>query len=340
MQEKILSYFYTLKTPQEILKKHIHIQENNQDVKIVINIDFLKPEDLTTLENIEKTLSYNLKELGKKIFIIKTSDKKDPSSTKTIPRVKHVIAIASGKGGVGKSTTAVNLAYALQQDNNHVGLMDADIFGPSLPTMLGISKKPDVLENEKKILPIKHHNIEVMSIGFMVPENSPVIWRGLMVQKAIQQFLNDVAWGYDTPLDYLIIDLPPGTGDVQLTILQNITLSGALIVSTPQDLALADAKRAYQMFLKTNTPVLGMIDNMNHLNCPHCEQKIDVFGEKAVQNYAEKENIPILGKIPLSLAIRKATDQNNPVVLEDPQSIEAQYYFHIAHQLKDSLHAI
>lgn len=342
MQNKIFSHFEKLGIPSHILQKNIVVQLNDKSVKIILQIDGFAQTDLNKIEEICTIIKHDLAKEGFQFFLIQTSEKPKSNETHVNPlkNVKKIIAIASGKGGVGKSTTAVNLAYSLKDLGKTVGLLDADIFGPSLPLLLGISQKPDIIEHEKKMIPIPHHGIEVMSIGFMVPDNNAVIWRGLMVQKAIQQFLKDVAWGYEKPLDYLIIDLPPGTGDVQLTILQSIKLSGAVIVSTPQDLALADAKRAHQMFVKTNTPVIGLIDNMHHLQCPHCDQSIYVFGDVAVQNYAKHTQLPLLGEIPLSLSIRQTTDNHFPIVLDKPHALETKIYKTIAQKIRDFFHVI
>ncbi len=342
MENKILSYFKNEGISTHVLEKNIAVQLNNKSIKIILQIDGFEETDRHKIDPICSRIKHDLEEEGFHIFFIKTSEKQKPNENNPNPlqNVKKIIAIASGKGGVGKSTTAVNLAYSLKDLGQSVGLLDADIFGPSLPSLLGISQKPDVLDCEKKIIPLHHHGIDVMSIGFMIPDSNAVIWRGLMVQKAIQQFLKDVAWGYKKVLDYLIIDLPPGTGDVQLTILQSIKLSGAVIVSTPQDLALADARRAHQMFVKTNTPVIGLIDNMHHLLCPHCNQSISVFGDIAVQNYAQNTQLPLLGEIPLSLSIRRATDNHIPIVLDKPDGLETKIYKDIAQKIKGFFHAI
>jgi ATP-binding protein involved in chromosome partitioning len=342
VQNKIFPYFEKEGISSEALQKNISIQTNTNNIKIIIQIDGFAQNDINKIDSICAKIKQDLEKDDFHIFIIKTSEKTQPNENRkfAFKNVNKTIAIASGKGGVGKSTTAVNLAYSLKELGHSVGLLDADIFGPSLPILLGISQKPEVMENEKKIIPLMHHGIEVMSMGFMIPDNNAVIWRGLMVQKAIQQFLKDVAWGYHHPLDYLIIDLPPGTGDVQLTILQTIDLSGALIVSTPQDLALADAKRAYNMFVKTNIPVIGLVDNMHHLQCPHCDEEISVFGSDAVQKYAQQTTLPLLGEIPLSLSIRETTDKHIPIVLDHPQAMETQIYKNIAQKIRVFFHVI
>lgn len=342
MKDEIFSWFERRGISKDLLQKKISVHSDNKNIKVIIQIDDFSPSDVVKIDSICAEIKDDLEKKFYQIYFIKTSEKRnqDENAIFSFKNVKKTIAIASGKGGVGKSTTAVNLAYSLKDLGYNVGLLDADIFGPSLPLLLGISEKPDVMEKEKKIIPLIHHGIEVMSMGFMIPDNNAIIWRGLMVQKAIQQFLKDVAWGYNEVLDYLIIDLPPGTGDVQLTMLQTITLSAAIIVSTPQDLALADAKRAHHMFIKTNIPVIGLVDNMHHLYCPHCHESISVFGDLAVQTYAKETSMPLLGEIPLSLAIRHTTDQHIPIVLDNPRASETKIYKDIAQKIQDFFYVI
>ena len=332
MKELIFFYIKEFSITENDFNQSFSIVKNNDEISIVIDLDKASQKIKEQLNHIEKKIKeeFNTKEI--KISIITTGKKQKTP--------KYIIAVASGKGGVGKSTTALNLSYALKQLGFNVGLLDTDIYGPSLPIMLGIDQKPEVDENLKKLIPIKHLGVEVMSIGFMIPEENPVIWRGLMVQKAIKQLLSDVAWGAKSPLDYLILDLPPGTGDVPLTIIQTIELSAAIIVSTPQDLALADAKRAVGMFKKTNTPILGIVDNMHQLTCPHCDNKIDVFGSNKTKQYASSTNIEILEEMPLSLDIKKTTEQQTPIVLENALAIETKKYINIAKKTEDFFNAL
>ncbi|HET9047966.1 MAG TPA: iron-sulfur cluster carrier protein ApbC [Chiayiivirga sp.] len=243
-----------------------------------------------------------------------------------LPRVKNIIAVASGKGGVGKSTTAVNLALALAAEGARAGVLDADIYGPSIPLMLGISGKPEAIEN-KHIVPMQAHGIQAMSIGFLIGEDTPMIWRGPMVTQAMQQLLNETAW---QDLDYLIIDLPPGTGDIQLTLCQKVPVSGALIVTTPQDIALLDARKALKMFEKVEVPVLGVVENMAVHVCSNCGHAEHIFGQGGGTRMAEQYGVPLLGSLPLDIRIREQVDGGNPSVVAQPDSAVAAAYRGIA----------
>ncbi len=243
--------------------------------------------------------------------------------------IKQIIAIASGKGGVGKSTTAVNLALALQQQGARTGILDADIYGPSIPLMLGTQVRPHINE-QKKMLPVIAHGLQSMSIGYLINEETPMVWRGPMVSSALQQLLNDTLWDN---LDYLIIDLPPGTGDIQLTLAQKIPVNGAVIVTTPQDLALLDARRAYEMFRKVNVPILGVVENMSLHVCSECGHTERIFGEGGGKKFAEQNNIALLGSLPLDLRIREQTDSGKPTMVSDPESEHAERYREIARAL-------
>lgn len=250
-----------------------------------------------------------------------------------IENIKHIIAVASGKGGVGKSTTAVNLALALVAEGVRVGILDADIYGPSVPLMLGIKQRPEV-RDQKKMVPVMAHGLQSMSIGYLVDETAPMVWRGPMATGALQQLLTDTLWDN---LDYLIIDLPPGTGDIQLTLAQKIPVSGAVIVTTPQDLALLDARRAYEMFRKVNVPVLGVVENMSMHVCSKCGHAEPIFGEGGGQRLAEEYHIPLLGALPLDWQIRQQTDGGKPTVAADPHGVNAKLYREIARQLIEKL---
>ncbi len=243
-----------------------------------------------------------------------------------VPGVKHIIAVASGKGGVGKSTTSANVALALSAMGLKVGLLDADIYGPSIPKLMGASGQPEVLEN-RIMKPLEAHGIKLMSIGFLVEENTAMIWRGPMVVSALNQMLREVAWG---ELDVLIVDLPPGTGDVQLTMAQKVPLSGALIVSTPQDLALLDARRGVAMFEKVAIPVLGVVENMSHFICPDCGGTHDIFGHGGAKAEAEKMKVPFLGEVPLAMEIRELSDTGTPITVSNPDSPISKAYGVIA----------
>lgn len=243
--------------------------------------------------------------------------------------VKHYIAVASGKGGVGKSMVAVNLAAALTAKGLKVGILDADIYGPSVPRMMGVAgQKPELAD--KKFVPVTAHGIQIMSIGFLVDEGAPVVWRGPMVQKALFQLIFDTAWD---DLDVLIIDMPPGTGDVQLTISQKVPLSGAVVVSTPQDIALIDARKGIEMFGKVSVPVLGMIENMSVFLCPECGHESHIFGHGGAKEEAEKRGVPFLGGIPLTPEIRLQSDEGMPYVVKNPDTPESTVFADIAGKL-------
>jgi ATP-binding protein involved in chromosome partitioning len=247
----------------------------------------------------------------------------------SLPGIKHIIAVASGKGGVGKSTTAVNLALGLHANGLKVGLLDADVYGPSQPRMMGITGKP-TSKDGKVMEPMSNHGIKVMSMGFLIDEETPMIWRGPMVMSAITQLLRDVAWG---ELDVLVCDLPPGTGDTQLTMSQNVPLSGAVIVSTPQDIALLDAKKGLNMFRKVDVPVLGIIENMSYFSCPHCGERSEIFSHGGARREAERFGVEFLGEIPLDIAIRETSDGGQPIVVSQPASPHAAAYREIARKV-------
>jgi len=243
-----------------------------------------------------------------------------------VPGVKAIIAVASGKGGVGKSTVASNLALALARQGHAVGLLDADIYGPSQPRMLGIRGRPT--SGDGKILePMQAYGIKVMSMGFLVAEETPMIWRGPMVMSALQQLLRDVNWG---ALDFMIVDLPPGTGDAQLTMAQQVPLAGAVIVSTPQDIALIDARKGLNMFRKVDVPVLGIIENMSYFACPNCGHVTHIFSHGGAREEAERLGVEFLGEVPLDMAIRETSDQGRPIVMSQPDSPHATAFLHIA----------
>ncbi len=240
---------------------------------------------------------------------------------KPLTSISNIIAVGSGKGGVGKSTTAVNLAIALQREGARVGLLDADIYGPSIPAMLGLKGQPSI--DGEKIVPKEAHGLKVMSIGFLVEEDTPMIWRGPMVTSALQQLLNDTLWG---TLDYLVIDLPPGTGDIQLTLAQRIPTAGAIIVTTPQDIALLDARKALHMFRKVDVPVLGVVENMSTHICTACGHEEAIFGQGGGEQMAKDFEIPLLGQLPLAMEIRSAMDAGEPTVAHSPDSPAAMSY--------------
>ncbi|XP_036061979.1 iron-sulfur protein NUBPL isoform X3 [Onychomys torridus] len=250
---------------------------------------------------------------------------------KPIEGVRDVIVVASGKGGVGKSTTAVNLALALASNDSSkaVGLLDVDVYGPSIPKMMNLKGNPELSPNNL-MRPLLNYGIACMSMGFLVEETAPLVWRGLMVMSAIEKLLRQVDWGQ---LDYLVVDMPPGTGDVQLSVSQNIPISGAVIVSTPQDIALMDARKGAEMFRKVHVPVLGLVQNMSVFQCPKCKHKTHIFGADGARKLAQTLDLDVLGDVPLHLSIREASDMGQPVVFSQPESEEARAYLHIASEV-------
>ncbi|MGL4974485.1 MAG: Mrp/NBP35 family ATP-binding protein, partial [Bosea sp. (in: a-proteobacteria)] len=250
-----------------------------------------------------------------------------------VPGVKHIVAVASGKGGVGKSTTTANLAVALAAIGLKVGVLDADIYGPSVPKVFGITGKPRLVSG-RTLAPMEAYGLKIMSIGFLIDEETPMIWRGPMVISAITQMLREVAWG---ELDVLLVDMPPGTGDAQLTMAQQTPLAGAVIVSTPQDLALLDARRGVAMFRKVEVPILGIIENMSYFLCPECGHRSDIFSHGGARHEAERQGVPFLGEIPLAMPIRETSDGGRPIVASDPDSAIAKAYIAIAQQVRATL---
>jgi ATP-binding protein involved in chromosome partitioning len=252
-----------------------------------------------------------------------------PPKAAGVPGVKSIIAVASGKGGVGKSTTAVNLALGLKANGLEVGVLDADIYGPSMPRLLGITGRPQPVKG-KILKPMQGFGLKVMSMGFLVEEDTPMIWRGPMVISALTQMLREVDWG---ELDVLVVDMPPGTGDAQLTMAQQVPLAGAVIVSTPQDLALIDARKGLNMFRRVDVPVLGIVENMSYFTCPHCGEKSDIFGHGGARAEAENLGVAFLGEVPLDIEVRKRSDEGQPIVVSNPDSAHAKIYRKIADQV-------
>jgi ATP-binding protein involved in chromosome partitioning len=250
-----------------------------------------------------------------------------------VPGVEAIIAVASGKGGVGKSTTAVNLALGLRDLGLKVGVLDADIYGPSVPKLLAIRGKPQTIGGTR-LRPMDGYGLKVMSIGFLIEEETPMIWRGPMVMSALTQMLREVEWG---TLDVMVVDMPPGTGDAQLTMAQQVPLKGAVIVSTPQDLALIDARRGIGMFRRVNVPVLGIVENMSYFQCPECGTRADIFGHGGARHEAERQGVPFLGEVPLHIEIREKSDAGLPVVATDPDGAHAKTYREIAARVRDGL---
>lgn len=252
--------------------------------------------------------------------------------TNLVPGVKHVVAVSSGKGGVGKSTVASNLACALAQAGAKVGLLDADLYGPNIPMMMGSSKGPE--QQDGKIIPVENHGVKLISMAFLVPEDTPLVWRGPMVHQYLQAFFRDVLWG---ELDYLLIDLPPGTGDVQLSLAQMVPLAGAITVTTPQEVALYDVRKGMAMFQKVNVPLLGIIENMSFFMCGHCGERTEIFSHGGGERAAEKLGVPFLGRIPIDPAIRDGGDSGHPIVVADPGSPQSGVFREITKKLMDAL---
>lgn len=255
-----------------------------------------------------------------------------PDQKVPVPGVKAVIAVSSGKGGVGKSTVAVNLALAFGHLGLKTGILDADIYGPSLPKLMSLDGKPDLVD--EKIIPVEKFGMKIISMGLMVEEEAPLIWRGPMVGSAVRQFLYDVDW---SGLDVLVVDMPPGTGDAQLTLAQRVPLSGAVIVSTPQDLALIDARKGLAMFQTIKVPILGIIENMSTFICPHCGEESHIFSHGGARYTAEKLDVPFLGEIPLNMTIRETSDSGKPLLVDKPKTPEAKAFLNIAEKIKKEL---
>ena len=256
-------------------------------------------------------------------------------ATDMIPEVKHTVAVSSGKGGVGKSTVAVNLAVALRQSGAAVGLIDADVYGPDVPLMLGSRGRPGMFEN--RIIPVEAHGLKMMSIGLLVNEKEPLVWRGPMIHSFIQQMLRDVNWG---ALDYLVFDMPPGTGDAQLSLSQVIPLGGVVMVTTPQDVALLDVRKALGMFQRLNVPVLGIVENMSHFACPHCGGTTPIFGNTGGQRIAEEYGVPLLAQLPLDPETRVAGDEGTPITVRKPESPQAQAFRALARVVGERVQAV
>jgi len=309
------------------------VRDGNVNISITIN-----PKDAENIKAFADILNGNIKQIKGvlSVNVALTSEKSSDSIHKDKSRFqinsKNIIAIASGKGGVGKSTFAVNIAVALNQIGKKVGLLDADIYGPSIPRMMGISNKPEANENNK-LIPLISFGIKCMSIGFLVGEDTPTIWRGPMVMKALEQMFNGVEWG---ELDYLIIDLPPGTGDAQLSLAQNSKLSGSIIISTPQDVALIDARKGINMFKKVNVPILGLVENMSYFICNNCNEKHFIFSTEGAKKESEKFQIPFLGALPIDKELRIQSDKGRPSCIDNPNGSMSKAYIEIAKKISHS----
>ena len=298
----------------------------------------LSSEEVDSSDAITKTIEEKLltiSEIEKVSIVITSHNKKIEKNWKKNYKYSpatNIIAIASGKGGVGKSTSAINLALSLMKLNFKVGILDADIYGPSLPKLVGINIKPK--NNGKKIIPHNAFGLQAMSIGFLIPEDKPTIWRGPMVMGAIEQLVRDIDW---QNLDVLIIDMPPGTGDAQLTLSQKVQLTGAIIISTPQDLSLIDARKGLNMFKKVNVPILGIIENMSYFLCEKCETKHKIFGNGGAKAEAKKLGVPFLDEIPLDILLRSSSDEGRPIVLQEPNNLISKKFLQIATLISEKL---
>jgi ATP-binding protein involved in chromosome partitioning len=315
-----------------------------KDGKVYLSIA-VDPRKSSELEPMRVAAETAVKNLGVTAALVSLTAEKEPGPPPRnaapkptasrgigIPGISRIIAVASGKGGVGKSTTCVNLALSLAAQGWRIGILDADIYGPSLPRLLGIRSKPEA--EGRHVRAVDAYGIKAMSIGFLVEEEDPMIWRGPMVMAAIQQLLRDVVWG---ELDCLVVDMPPGTGDAQLTLAQNVPMAGAVVVSTPQDLALIDARRGIAMFNKVDVPVLGIVENMSYFLCPHCGGRSDIFAHGGARHEAARFGVPFLGEVPLAIGIRENSDAGRPVVATDPEGPHAAVYRAIAEQVKAHL---
>ena len=313
--------------------KNVSTTENGVEITLQINSD--NTETISKLQNEirEKLKANGIEDVNltfqkPKNQPVQPAGQQKPINQQPIPGVKHIIAIASGKGGVGKSTVAVNLA-AVMSKKHKVGLLDLDIYGPSLPMLVGLNQQPE-MTSEKKLIPLEKYNLRLMSFGFINSENAPAVWRGPMVSRMTQQFFEDVEWG---ELDYLLLDLPPGTGDIQLTLVQKLALTGAVMLTTPQELALLDVKKGTDMFEKVNTPVLGVIENMTHFLCSHCNQITKIFPGTSGEEESNRLDVPLLGKIYLSPEIAQSADDGTPFVLKYEDSPITAEYSKITNQL-------
>ncbi len=312
----------------EALTVDISIPPLNKETNFDYNIiaDAIKNEFPTI-----KEIHLNIQER-----VSNVSTHKDPKKEAVLPGVKNTIAVASGKGGVGKSTVAVNLAVALAKDGARVGLIDADIYGPSIPLMLGVKEKPNVMQDNGKVklIPLEAFGLKMISIGLLMEDDAPIIWRGPMASGAIKQFMADVAWG---ELDYLVFDMPPGTGDIQLTLVQTIPLTGAVIVTTPQEVSLIDARKALKMFERVNVPVLGLIENMSYFIAPDTKNRYDIFGTGGGERISKELKVPFLGSIPINTQIREGGDKGIPIVFDIPELNEAEIIMSISRSLTEQV---
>lgn len=336
VEEKLKTYIDPYLESDLVSSKSIKDINIDND-KVVVDVVLGYPAD-----GIKADLAAKLKELVESVEGVSSAEIKVShkivahvvqKGVGAITGVKNIIAIASGKGGVGKSTTAVNLALALSAEGATVGILDADMYGPSQPTMLGVNQQP-LSEDGKTLEPVNSYHLQAMSIGFLIDEETPMIWRGPMVTQALEQLLGDTNW---KDLDYLIVDLPPGTGDTQLTLAQRVPVSGVVIITTPQDIALMDARRALKMFEKVEVPILGVVENMSTHICSNCGHEEHIFGQGGGQSMSDQYDVPFLGGLPLDIRIRRETDEGKPTVVADPDSPISKTYREIARRVAAKL---
>tara|TARA_Y100001936_G_scaffold185969_1_gene183764 strand:+ start:477 stop:1511 length:1035 start_codon:yes stop_codon:yes gene_type:complete len=340
MSDEILSLIYTFSKKFSDPSTKLPFSKENNNISAIVkdgnaNI-FLEVNnnDISSYKDILKLLKSSIQQIPGvlSVNIALTSNKAQKKQEKKFRiDAQNIIAIASGKGGVGKSTFAVNISVGLKSLGFKVGLLDADIYGPSIPRMMGVSKKPEMNES-KKLVPLISHGVKCMSIGFIIDNEAPTIWRGPMVMKALEQMFNGVEWG---ELDFLIIDLPPGTGDAQLTLAQSSKLSGSIVISTPQDVALTDAKKGINMFKKVNVPILGMVENMSYFICDKCDEKHYIFSTDGVRKEADKLNIRFLGEIPIDKTLRKQSDEGTPSIVDNPNENIPNIFISIAKMINE-----
>ncbi len=329
--EKIIGYSdsnFSISLTQEMIK---NIEFNNKQILIDIEIGFPVESKHSDIQREIVSFAEGLFDDKEIIVDIKTNifAHLTQVGTQLIPGVKNVIAIASGKGGVGKSTTTVNLALALSSEGANVGILDADIYGPSIPTMLGINDKPESIDG-KSFVPLKRYNIQANSIGFLIPKDQAMVWRGPMVTQALEQLLRQTAW---ENLDYLLIDLPPGTGDIHLTLAQKVPITGAIIITTPQEISILDARKGLKMFEKVSVPILGVIENMGVYVCPKCGNEDSVFGDGGGLKLCHENSTHFFGSIPLNTNMREDLDSGNPTVISNPKGPVSQAFFRMATEL-------
>ncbi len=342
MSDKILSSIYAFSKEFSDPSTNLAFDPQNNNISAIIkggNVNVflqVRGEKTSDYKNILKELKNNIQQIPEvlSVNIALTSEKNEDKQEKKFKiDSKNIIAIASGKGGVGKSTFSVNLSVALKSLGLKIGLLDADIYGPSIPRMMGVKKKPEMNKN-KKLVPVENFGIKCMSIGFILDDEAPTIWRGPMVMKALEQMFNGVDWG---TLDYLIIDLPPGTGDAQLTLAQNSKLTGSIVISTPQEVALTDARKGINMFKKVNVNILGIVENMSYFVCDNCNEKHFIFSKDGGIKEANKFKVPFLGSIPIDKNLRKQSDMGQPSCIDDPNSEISNIYISIAKNLQSYL---